>query len=172
MDDLNLLNIVKAIIEKIPDINIYIHTWNIVSSSISWREITENNAQVTSEYILNYFNDIRANIRHIEISDESSIELIGDTSGNVGWSMMPKIGWKRMWYGKYKILSMIKSKITNTKTIVINMRFDIHIVKDYYQNKTQILEFIDKIYRSQNCEIEFQKDDIGSFFFVALTTLQ
>jgi hypothetical protein len=160
-NDTNLLNTLKSIIKIIPNITIYIHTWNVISSSISWREIQENNMKVTSEYILNYFNDIRASIKHIEISEDTSIELIGDTSGNIGTGLMPKIGWKRMWYGKYKILSIIKSEITNTKTIVINTRFDIHTLLFNSLTKETIISYIYNIYRTENSNILFNNNELG-----------
>ena len=159
MDHITLLNTMKAIVEKFPDIRIYIHTWNVLSSNISWRQIAENNTKVTSEYILDYFKDIRTNIRHIEISDDTSIELIGDTTGIIG--VAPTIGWKRMWYGKYKILSIIKSETTDVNEIIINMRFDIHTVADHALTTNTILSFIENIYCTQNRDIVFYKNSTG-----------
>ena len=159
MDDPKLLNTVKSIIEKFPDIRIYIHTWNVVSSTISWRRIAENNTKVTSECILEYFKDIHANIRHIEISDDESIELIGDTTGKIG--VAPTIGWKRMWYGKYKIISVIQSETLDINTLVISMRFDIHTVMDHALTTNKIISFIENIYRTQNRDIVFNKNGTG-----------
>ena len=153
MDDSTLLNTMKGIVEKFPDISIFIHSWNVVASSISYRHIVENNTKLTSEYILHYFNDIQANILHIEISDDTSIELIGDTNGFFGSA--PKIGWKRMWYGKYKILNIIKSVTSDVNEIVINMRFDINNVNGNILNTNEILSFIENVHNTQNRDIVF-----------------
>lgn len=153
MDNSRLLNSVKAIIAKFPDIRIYIHTWNVVSSSISWRRIAENNTKVTSEYILDYFKDVRENIRHIEIDDDASIELIGTTDGKIGGA--PKIGYKRMWYGKYKILNIIKSETSDPNELVINTRFDINDINGNLLDAPTILSFIENAYRTQNRDIVF-----------------
>jgi len=151
-DDVTLLNTVKAIIARFPDIRIYMHTWNVVASSISWRHIPENNTKVTVEYILDYFKDVRANIRHIEIDDDTSIELIGNTDGQIG--LAPKIGWKRMWYGKYKIINIIKSSEANNE-LVINTRFDINHINGNLLDARTIISFIENAYHTQNRDIVF-----------------
>jgi hypothetical protein len=153
MDNSTLLNSVKAIVAKFPDIRIYIHTWNVVASSISWRHIAANNTIVTSEYILDYFKDVRENIRHIEIDNDTSIELIGTTDGKIGEA--PKIGYKRMWYGKYKILTIIKSEKSDPNELVINTRFDINNINGSLLDASTILSFIENAYLTQNRDIVF-----------------
>ena len=41
------------------NIEIYIHTWDIIQNSISWREIKENNIPVNNELIYDYFKDFK-----------------------------------------------------------------------------------------------------------------
>jgi len=85
--------------------------------------------------------------------------LIGDTTGTIG--VAPKIGYKRMWYGKYKIVSIIKSETSDINTFVISMRFDIHTVMDHALTTNTIISFIETIYRTQNRDIVFNKNGNG-----------
>ncbi len=121
----NLINQIYSDIDK--DINIYIHTWNIFANNISWRQIESNNTIVTEEIIYNYFKDLKHLIKHIIIDDDTNIELIGNTDGNINNGPTPLLGWKNYWYGKYQIINYIYNHLTpdeyNTKCI--NMRFDL-----------------------------------------------
>ena len=51
-------NLVKKIYEINNSLKIYIHTWNIFSNNISWREIKEDKKEVTKEIIYEYFRDL------------------------------------------------------------------------------------------------------------------
>ena len=66
-NNLKLYNLINQIYETDQNIKIYIHTWNIFSNNISWREIESNNTPVTEEIIYNYFNDLKHLIKHIII---------------------------------------------------------------------------------------------------------
>uniref|UniRef100_A0A6C0CV11 Uncharacterized protein n=1 Tax=viral metagenome TaxID=1070528 RepID=A0A6C0CV11_9ZZZZ len=127
-NNLKLYNLINQIYETDQNIKIYIHTWNIFSNNISCRQIESNNTPVTEEIIYNYFNDLKHLIKHIIIDDDTNIELIGNTDGNINNGPTPLLGWKNYWYGKYQIINYIYNhstpdEIYNTKCI--NMRFDL-----------------------------------------------
>ena len=60
----NLLKLTKRIINDNREIKIYIHTWNVFSTKVSWRnyvdghEMVADDNIVTEETVMNYFNDI------------------------------------------------------------------------------------------------------------------
>lgn len=154
------------------DIDIYIHTWNVFSNGISWRDVPTNINTVTNDEIYGYFTDVlKPKIKHIIIEDDSKIELIGSTDGRVCGA--PKKGWKNMWYGQHKILKYIKDNITNyNHELIINMRFDLfgnyftgdesrYILKlnEYYVNSMNLNDEID-IYKVRK-DIEKINNDIS-----------
>jgi hypothetical protein len=50
-----LYNLVKELHTIFPDLKIFIHTWNIFSNNISWRNITINQQNVNDKNIYEYF---------------------------------------------------------------------------------------------------------------------
>lgn len=138
-----LNNLVKEIYKIDNDLKIYIHTWNIFSSNISWREVNVDNTIVITEKVFDYFNEFRNIIKMIIIDDDKKIKLVGKTDGFVCDTLMPVKGWKNYWYGKYKLIynmynvynlcnilnvyniyNPIKNIIRKNE-VIVNMRFDI-----------------------------------------------
>jgi len=146
-DDDKLYYLLKKIKILIPDIKIFIQTWNIIQSSVSWREMNEINHSVSNEMIYNYFRDLKPNIKKILILDDTNIELIGDLTGNICNTKAPKKGWKNMWYGIYEGLKNIEPYVDNKNFFmsknVINIRFDI-LTNFAALNEDFILNFIKK----------------------------
>jgi hypothetical protein len=107
-------------------LKIFIHTWNIFSNGISWREVNVDTNAVTNFHIYNYFNDLKHLIHHIIIDDDTKIELIGNVEGNISNGPMPILGWKNYWYGKFKIIDyLFHQDTTDENEPIINCRFDI-----------------------------------------------
>jgi len=123
-DTNELYTLIKAIYTIFPDLKIFIHTWNVFSNNISWREITVNNTPVTFQTIFDYFKDLKVIIKGIMIDNDRTIPLIGKLDGNINGGPMKLIGWKNYWYGKYKIVEYLHGKI-NKEEMVINCRFDV-----------------------------------------------
>ena len=120
-----LKNLIKEIYNEDKDLVIYISTFNIIQNSTSWRKIATINTKVTEEMIKNYFKELSFLIKKIIIIDDSKIELIGNTVGNVCKTSMPLIGWKRYWYGKYQIINYINETFENKNEVVLNLMFDV-----------------------------------------------
>lgn len=142
-DNNNFYILLKSIIEtveEVDDLDIYIQTWNIKQSNISWRSIEENIEEITEETIYTYFRDLIPYIKHISIFDDKKIQLIGDLSGNICDTKAPKIGWKNMFYGICEELNYIKENVS-TNPLIINMRFDI-LNNSFSFDSTFILSFI------------------------------
>jgi hypothetical protein len=139
-DNNDLYNLVADISDIVDDLEIYVQTWSVVQSGVSWREIEEDSSEVTEYLIENYFR--RLNIKNIIILDDSQINLIGETVGYVSDTKMPKLGWKNMFYGMYHGINCIKDIDSNSDRLVLNMRFDI-LSNLYRFSSSQILEFIE-----------------------------
>ena len=140
-----LYNFVKNIYSRNPDLKIYIHTWNIIQNNVSWRQLNNSNIPVTKDTIYWYFKDLSHLIKHIIIDDDTKIELNGKTDGTVLPKVTgPLIGWKRFWYGKYKIMNYIHENLNleNKNELIINCRFDVLYNPNSFKSE-KILEFID-----------------------------
>lgn len=151
-----LINLVKDIYNIDTNLKIYIHTWNILANTISWRHIEPNNTIVTKDIIYNYFNNSGLShlleLENIIIDDDTKIELIGNVKGNINNGPMPIIGWKNYWYGKHKIIKHIYNKKIDENELIINLRFDIlnNINNSLF---THIIDFI-----KNNIGIHFTKN--------------
>jgi len=127
------------------NVHIYIHTWNIQQSNISWRQIDSINNIINEEFIYNYFKDLSPLIKHIIIDDDTKIKLIGNIIGTIG-PRCPIIGWKRYLYGLYQIIDYVKN--VSIDEFIINMRFDIFSNSNNISEE-QILFFIYSNYNNK-----------------------
>ena len=141
-----------------PDLKIFIHTWNIRANNISWRNIDVNNEIVTEELIRNYFGNLSSIIKHIIIDNDQQIELIGNLKGKICKSLMPTIGWKNYWYGKYKIIDYIYNNLNCYDEMVINTRFDLFCNSNNF-NIRVIIKLISNNYKMQFHKNIFLFDD-------------
>lgn len=149
----DLLDLINTLYLLNNNLDIYIHTWNTYSNSLSWRTVDVDDRIVTNEIIYNYFGNLQHLIKHIIIDNEHDIKLIGKLDGNVCKSAAPLVGWKKYWYSKYKIISYISNQPISKNTFIINTRFDVmnnsnnfareelinlvknNITKKFYKNK-------------------------------------
>ena len=54
----DLYNFIKEIHYLIPDLKIFIHTWNIFCNNLSWRIMDMDSRVVKEELIYEYFDDL------------------------------------------------------------------------------------------------------------------
>ena len=142
-DEDNLYNIIAQLVRKYP-IEIYIHTWNIQSTSRSWRHIPQDETPVTEERILAHFRDLAHLIKHIIIDDDNQVELIGKTEGGTGKSCCPLRGWKYYWYGKHQIAEYLYNQPALRTRPVVSMRFDMFANLLNFDGG-QVLDFFRKV---------------------------
>ena len=155
-----LYNFVKELYTIFANLTIYIHTWNIFSNNISWRDIKTDDNIVEPSHIFYYFNDLKHLIKTIIIDDDSKIDLIGNLDGNVGKSKMPLKGWKNYWYGKYSIINYIYNTHTDKNEFVINTRFDLFSNScSYNYDYAQIIKFLKKNYRNVFTSNKFLRNE-------------
>jgi hypothetical protein len=120
-DSQDLCDLVRQICNTEPS-EIYIHTWSIFSSSLSYRSVAQDERPVTESIIRDYFIDLP--IKHIMIDNDQEIDLVGTTAGTVSGSPCPLRAWKNMFYGKYVMLDYL-SKHRDETEVVLNFRFDV-----------------------------------------------
>ena len=147
-----LYDLVKDIVNIEPNINIYIHTWNIFANSLSWRPYKADEREITEGIIYDYFKDLKDLIKHIIIDDDKNIQLIGNVDGKILGLANSLRGWKNYIYGKYKIIDYIYNKYENKNEMVINCRFDVLDNSCSISNK-EIITFI-----QQNTTSNFNKN--------------
>jgi len=135
-------NFVEDLVRKYPDLKIYIHTWNKIQSSRSYRKMEDINTPVTRGMISNYFGKkVMANVKHVMIEDADEVVYYGDIEGNIPATSTPKIAWKNMWAGKYSILKYVYDNESDKDETTINMRVD-YFLNPLVENKRSVLEFI------------------------------
>ncbi len=129
---------------------IYIHTWDIFQNNISWRNLQQDNTQVTEAIIYKYFRECKNAIKNIIIEPDNNISLIGNIFGTIANTKMPIIGWKNMWYGMNHNIHKIVVDIP-PNTPIVNMRFDLFDVfkeKSNHINKKNAINYIKSNYKS------------------------
>jgi hypothetical protein len=137
----DLYNLVNEINLIDKNLEIYIHTWNIKQTSLSWRIMAQDETVIYCDTIFDYFKDLKSKIKHIIIGNEKDNVLIGNLEGYVGCSLCPLIGWKNYWCGQYEMAKYLFNTIKNRKTTVVNLRFD--ILKNSHSFKpNEILNFL------------------------------
>jgi hypothetical protein len=156
-----LYTLIKNINKIVPNLKIYIHTWNIFANSLSWRKVNPNYTLVTENTIYEYFNDIAYLISIIIIDNDNSIKLIGDLNGQI--SNVPKKGWKNYWYGKFKLIDYIYNQKINQNSLIINFRFDV-LTNSCPIKSNDILNLIQKNKNTKFNKNVFLKDH----FFVGI----
>lgn len=104
--------------------DIYIHTWNVVQTSLSWRGMHNDHTEVNENFLKNYFEDVWDNVKHVIIEDETKITLLGNTEGNIGATPCPVRAYKNMFYGKLQVAEYVYNNVPHHETAV-QTRFDI-----------------------------------------------
>lgn len=105
-------------------VDLFLHTWNESEAKKSYRNLDYTTLIAVDESILyNYFKDLDREIKSIIIDDDSKINLIGNLEGTVCRSSCPLISWKRMWYGKHKVIQSVNNY--KDYDIIINTRYDV-----------------------------------------------
>lgn len=136
-EDKRLHHFVRSLSQEY-NLQIYIHTWNVQQSVVSWRKLSANNTPITVDTIHQYFKDDDLNqyILKIIIEDDQHIQLSGPVDGLICKSPCPLLAWKRYWYAKYRIISYMATCIDIApRDIILNTRFDV------FNNSNSFTEF-------------------------------
>jgi len=141
-DDERLYELIKYIYDNTTDLEIYIQTWILSYSGLSWRHIECKNVKIIDEeYIYSYFGELKHLIKKIIILNDNLINIKGNTIGGIGNTQVPIIGWKRYLYGKKEIISYLFNNL-KLEDIVLNFRMDVFSNSNSF-SKELIIEFIE-----------------------------
>lgn len=124
------------------ELNIFVQTWNIIQSQLSWRKLKRIEIIVSDIYIKEYLNQL--DIKKILILDDSDILHKGRVEGLIGKTKCPILGWKNMWYGKIKGAE-IALEDSNKSDITLQFRFDV-FSNPYSKGKDLLIDFVEKEY--------------------------
>ena len=138
-DDKNLYYLISDLSEK-QNIKLFIHTWNVVQTSLSWRHIPENKSKVDEELIVGYFKDLSHLVQDIIIEDDQNIKIEGRKEGNIGHSHAPILGYKYMFYGMMRAAECVLNRV-GPDAMVTQTRFDIMSNWGSFR-KERIIQFI------------------------------
>jgi hypothetical protein len=148
-NDNRLYNFISYLKQKY-NLYIFIHTWNVNSSNVSWRPVKTDNTIIDKKVIIDYFKNI--DIEKIIIDNDTDVKLYGNVEGNIKTTLMPIKGWKNMWYGMNRLCEYILSNLKNIKlnenTYMLNTRFDYFTnstITQYIKNPINY-NFMDKLY--------------------------
>ena len=139
-------NILKDFVNKLkilfPNIKFIIQTWKNLYCYRNIRYVNKkfDNTIVTEEMIIEYFMDDTI-CDNCTIIHENKIELIGVCEGTVSNTRCSKIGWKRMWYGKYMGLKNCDISGISDK-MVVSVKFDYFDTPFNMQCDDNIFKFI------------------------------
>lgn len=148
-NDSRLYNLISKLCEKY-NVSIYLHTWNIMQSDKSWRNMELINTPITKEMIENYFKN--QNIKCIKIEDETNIEIYGNTEGKISNTLCPILCWKNMWYGMEENIKDINESM---ETTILNIRYDIFTNKNRLFTIKSIISLIENNFNKYMYSNEF-----------------
>jgi len=110
-------------LEKVEELSIYIHTWNIAQDFGCWKSKEVINAKITESSISRYFRDLFKYVKFIQI-DESNLNIIKNDYINT--TVCSLDSWKKMLEVQY----MLINKVSDVDSMMINMNFDLFLNND------------------------------------------
>ena len=120
--------------------DIYIHTWNVIQTSRSWRQIHDDRTVVDEEFLKKNLVDVWPRVKGLMIDDEESVVLHGNTEGNIGWTPCPVKGYKSMFYGKLRVSEYAFNHVAHDE-IAVQTRFDV-LANSFSISHEKIIDFI------------------------------
>jgi hypothetical protein len=121
LSDSRLKNYLTMLKKQNHNIDLFLHTWSESEAKSSYRKLDRDSSHaVTAETLKDYFEGF--NIKQIIVDDDSNLELHGNLQGKI--HTCPKIAWKRMWAGKFKLASHLYHNHTYDYDLVVNTRYD------------------------------------------------
>jgi hypothetical protein len=105
LSDNRLLNYIR-LLRKSHEVDLFLHSWSESEAKSSYRPLDYSKVFVVKEsHLTDYFAG--CNIKKIIISDDSQVKLYGNTLGKLPGDLCPVLSWKRMWAGKFELMSSV-----------------------------------------------------------------
>lgn len=117
----NYLNLLKKAGHTI---HLFLHSWDASEAKSSYRTLDHDKSFVVNKkFLKDYFKEHV--IKHIVIQNDAKLKLIGNLEGKISGSRCPLIAWKRMWAGKFQLMTYLKDNYTDDDyDLVVNTRYD------------------------------------------------
>lgn len=105
------------------NIDLFLHTWDQSEAQCSYRKLDYNNFfEVKKQYLKTYFSE--QFIKYIKIQSDTNLKLYGNLEGNIPGTKCPILAWKRMWAGKFNLISHVYDNYRHDYDFVISTRYD------------------------------------------------
>lgn len=133
--------ILHGLVSKISDLfdtKLYVHTWDIVQNSLSWRGLIEVTNQVSHEDIKEYFSGMDVN--WIKVESDKNLKHVGKTEGFIGFTRCPVLGWKNMYWGIHSGVEAVYRQ-EPADSVTVQMRMDV-LSNPYSPSENEVLEFL------------------------------
>ena len=135
-----LKNLFASLLDKIPNIKVYVHSWNVVQSSLSWRGMEEDRTEVTPDMVAEYL-DVGENLRRVVVEDDRNVRVPGRATGTVASTPCPIKGYKLMFYGMMRGSELVLED-SDPEELVVQTRFDM-LSNWVRMNPERMLDFMD-----------------------------
>lgn len=123
LQDSRLNDYINFLKKRNHEIHLFLHTWKESEAKSSYKKLNRSNIfSVDKVQLSNYFSD--QTIKLIVIEDDTRLKLHGNLDGNIPGSSCPLIAWKRMWAGKFNLVSHLYHNHTYDYDLVVNTRYD------------------------------------------------
>jgi len=122
--------------------DIYMHAWDVVQTSRSWRSLEDDNTVVDQEFIRRGMLDVWENVKGLIIEDEMSVSLLGDVEKINNSSIRKNVllAMKSMFYGKLRLTEHV-SGVVEPDDMVFLTRFDV-LSNSNSLRHDEVLDFI------------------------------
>ena len=158
-------------LKEIYNIRIFIHTWDEINGSKSWKDSNkQNTTKVTIKMIQEYFTNIHISRILIENDQNLISTLIGGTEGLLCKSLCPVIAWKNMWVGKYNLINEMNNMV-NPDSTVLEFRFDLFCKSNSCHTLFTEKIVYEKCSILQTCFEEYKPQCLASTFTYGLDNL-
>jgi hypothetical protein len=123
LTDSRLTDYLTLLKNKGHSVDLFLHTWNVSEAKSSYRPLDHDKSfAVNRDILIDYFQG--HSIKQIIVDDDNNLELHGNLQGTVAKSKCPRIAWKRMWAGKFKLASHLYHNHTYDYDLVVSTRYD------------------------------------------------
>ena len=149
--DKRLLNYIE-ILSRNHSVDLFLHSWSESEAKSSYRTLDQSKRfDVKPEHLEDYFSG--CNIKKIIIDDDTCMQLYGNVVGYLPGGKCPVVAWKRMWAGKYALMSHV-SKYEGDYDRAINTRYDMFTTPVCYTPIKNLLKLTEE---SSKLSIKYPK---------------
>ena len=139
--DKRLLNYIEILSQK-HTVDLFLHSWSESEAKSSYRALDQSKRfAVTPDHLKDYFRG--CNIKKIIIDDDTRMQLHGNVEGVLPGGLCPLIAWKRMWAGKFALMSHVL-KYEGDYDRAINTRYDIFTTQVCYTPIKNLLKLTEE----------------------------